>query len=131
MKLKAIIESSVLKESEKDYEKTLALFVKAVQKMTDQHFKKMHPNLSPNKITVTRGQKFDRIVTTRCGRDGKPMDSGAGVYCFIQKVASASGQIGDILKAASWKTPAKHSRGNIFSSEILKGVNAYGANYMR
>jgi hypothetical protein len=38
---------------------------------------------------------------------------------------------GDILKAASYKAPAKHARGNVLRDDRLNAVGRYGANYMR
>jgi hypothetical protein len=51
---------------------------------------------------------------------------GTGVHCFVDK------RNGDILKAASWKTPAKHARGNIFDSKNGLGwMGEYGPAYLR
>jgi len=39
---------------------------------------------------------------------------------------------GDVLKAASYKAPAKHARGNIFNADNGLGcMSAYGAAYLR
>ena len=52
--------------------------------------------------------------------------SGGSAYCFVDRTN------GDVLKAASWKAPAKHARGNIFDdSNGLKFMSAYGAAYLR
>lgn len=46
------------------------------------------------------------------------------VFCFIEKAT------GNVLKAGTWKAPAKHARGNIY--EIGKeGVGEYGAHYLK
>lgn len=47
------------------------------------------------------------------------------IHCFVDKTN------GGILKAATWRAPAKGYRGNIFNENCLKGVNTYGANYRR
>lgn len=47
------------------------------------------------------------------------------IHCFVDKTN------GGILKAATYKAPAKGYRGNIFNENCLKGVNEYGANYRR
>ncbi len=53
------------------------------------------------------------------------------VYCFIERAT------GNIFKAASWKAPAKHARGNVRDVVLygVRGVNAplnvYGAAYLR
>jgi hypothetical protein len=47
-----------------------------------------------------------------------------GAYCFIDKTT------GDVLKAASWKAPAKGVRSNIFAADFgASGVTKYGAVY--
>jgi hypothetical protein len=63
-----------------------------------------------------RGPKYARIV---CVEDGKP----SSVFCFVDLAN------GNILKAASWKTPAKHPRGNIANGSA--DVTPYGAQYLR
>ena len=62
------------------------------------------------------GIKFIRIVAT--------YHNNRSVHCFIER------STGNVLKAASWKAPAKHARGNIFQVG-REGVGAYGANYLR
>lgn len=47
------------------------------------------------------------------------------IHCFVDKTN------GGILKAATWRAPAKGYRGNIFNENCLKSVNEYGANYLR
>ena len=51
---------------------------------------------------------------------------GSGVHCFVDKIS------GDVLKAASWKAPAKHARGNIFDAKNGLGMmGEYGPAYLR
>lgn len=54
------------------------------------------------------GQKYIRIVQkTKLG-------TGRSVHCFIDAAT------GDILKAASWKAPAKGARGNLDTIDVSK-----------
>jgi hypothetical protein len=65
-------------------------------------------------LRYTEGRRYIRVMK----------DSSA--YCFVDKTN------GDVLKAASWKAPAKHARGNIFDDNNgLKQMGPYGAAYLR
>jgi hypothetical protein len=84
----------------------LSSFVAA---LSDRHFtglKAEYPTCEHNweKISVQIGTKYARLVTT-----------------FVGNVRSTMGFIdltnGNILKAAGWKGPAKHARGNIRSGD--------------
>lgn len=86
----------------------LAAFCAAAQKVTDAADRDI-------KLTYERGNKYARIV--------EEMGSQRSVFCFIDL------SNGDILKAASWKTPAKHARGNIING--ASEVGPYGPKYLR
>ena len=70
------------------------------------------------KITYMLGKKYARIVESNISQKF--------AFCFIDL------SNGDILKAASWASPAKHSRGNIFNKngDIGVAVGRYGAKYL-
>lgn len=91
-------------------------FVAALQKMINDDYAKNFSNLTPPTITVMNGIKNVRIV--------RGEEHSRSVHCFIDK------ESGDVFKAAGWKAPAKHARGNIYREDILNGVNCYGANYL-
>ena len=77
--------------------------------------KKMNLSLKP-------GRKFIKVVHNN------------SVWGFIAKVDGIHKGLpmlkGDILKAAGWRTPAKHSRGSIFDSEMHKSFSWTGPNYL-
>ena len=77
--------------------------------------KKMDLSLKP-------GRKFIKVVHDR------------SVWGFVAKVDGVHKGLpmlkGDILKAAGWRTPAKHSRGSIFDSEMHKSFSWTGPNYL-
>ena len=60
-------------------------------------------------LTVKPGRKFDKVM------------NGSSVWGFIAKtdgvLKGVPYFVGDVFKAASWRAPAKHVRGSIFSSE--------------
>ena len=57
-------------------------------------------------ITIKKGRKFTKIIR------------GTSVWGFVSNVDGTHKglplQVGDVLKAAGWSAPAKHTRGNIF-----------------
>ena len=72
-------------------------------------------------LSIAKGRRYDKIVKADMHRPDNPSHS---VYGFIDKTN------GDILKAASWRKPAKHSRGNIYENDRMQFMSAYGPAYM-
>ena len=69
-------------------------------------------------LHVMPGPKYLRIVKEWGGQQS--------VYCFIERAT------GDVLKAESWRKPAKHARGNIFDeSNGLARCKWTGPEYLR
>ena len=73
-------------------------------------------------LSLKPGRKFIKVV------------EGSRVWGFIAKVDGVHKGLpmlkGDILKAATWRAPAKHSRGSIFDSEMHKSFSWTGPNYL-
>ena len=73
-------------------------------------------------LTLRPGRKFIKVV------------EGSRVWGFIAKVDGVHKGLpmlkGDILKAATWRAPAKHSRGSIFDAEMHKSFSWTGPNYL-
>ena len=73
-------------------------------------------------LSLKPGRKFIKVV-----RDNS-------VWGFVAKVDGTHKGLpmkkGDILKAAGWSQPAKHSRGSIFDSEMHKSFSWTGPNYL-
>jgi hypothetical protein len=71
-------------------------------------------------LSVEKGNKYIKLMDGTC------------VWAFISMVdGNVKGSPivkGDLLKPASWRTPAKHSRGNIF--EGTDKWSFYGPNYL-
>jgi len=73
-------------------------------------------------LTIEEGQVYLKVITTRSG-------SSRSVHSFIVKEDGPKFKRGDILKAASWKAPAKNqARGNIFGEYRVRWT---GAEYLR
>jgi len=71
-------------------------------------------------VAYTTGPKYIRVYDVNMDGEAR------SVYCFIDRTN------GDVLKAASWKIPAKHARGNIFDEHNgLARCNVNGPEYLR
>lgn len=92
-------------------------FVSQAQKIVDEYRDRHFPTLARTVLTVEPGKKYARVVS----------DNGVSrsVYCFVDMGN------GDVLKAASWRSPSKHPRGNVYDQNPTAGVGPYGANYIR
>lgn len=89
-----------------DYLNTIktAYLSKLANKQQDQEF-----------FTVIEGKKYIKIVEKR-----------GSVWGFVVKKSEGKFKQGDILKAASWSSPAKNfARGNVYSS--LDHFDCWGA----
>ncbi len=93
-------------------------YVTAVKAVADKNLEDngFHEGLR-KVITIEPGRKYARIVQSDAA-------GGRFVHSFINL------QNGDILKAESWKKPAKHSRGNIYQDGWEGSFGPYGANYL-
>ena len=73
-------------------------------------------------LSLKKGRKFIKVVHDN------------SVWGFISLVdgvhKDAPIKVGDIMKAASWRAPAKHSRGSIFDKEMHKSFSWTGPNYL-
>ena len=73
-------------------------------------------------LKIKTGRKFVKII------------EGTRVWGFVSRVDGTHKglpvSVGDILKAAGWSAPAKHSRGSIFDSEMHKSFSWTGPNYL-
>jgi hypothetical protein len=96
-----------------EFDSALVSWLSVVEGETKAYFARSFPSLSVPTFTLETGQRYIRVVVSRGG------DSGRSVHSFIDKTN------GDILKAASWKAPAKHARGNIFSD--IQGLDGKGS----
>lgn len=102
------------------FETALTAFVAAAQQVICDHIAKNHPTLTPDVLTCERGKRYVKVVAQRPGGIGRQ------VHCFVDMTN------GDVLKAESWRKPAKHARGNIFAPDAGAGcMGLYGAAFMR
>jgi hypothetical protein len=103
---------SALASERQDFDTALTAWLQRAQALVTAEYGNESPQLS----VMDSRYRYIRIVRTIYG-DQK------SVFCFIDR------ETGDVLKAAGWKRPAKHARGNIFTGK--DGITAYGGIYMR
>ena len=84
------------------------------------------------KLGMTHRTSLD--LSLKPGRKLIKVVEGSRVWGFIAKVDGTHKGVpmlkGDILKAATWRAPAKHSRGSIFDKEMHKSFSWTGPNYL-
>ena len=102
------------------FEMAMINFVTGYQRIHTEYMRKQFPKLTPNTISTTSGKRYLRVVRS------DSLTAGRSVHCFVDLTN------GDVLKAASWKAPAKHARGNIFDEHNgLGSMGEYGPAYLR
>lgn len=84
-----------------------------------KHYTDKLKNLTPDQIRAEDGNRYVKLV--REDAEG----GSRSVYGFIDKTN------GDILKAASWRAPAKHARGNIWDENAMEATTVWGIVYLR
>jgi|HubBroStandDraft_4_1064222.scaffolds.fasta_scaffold03931_18 hypothetical protein len=104
-----------------DVRARIPAFLAAAQALVDAYFARNFPNTVPPTLSQDgNGASYQRIVSRdKCSEHGS-------AYCFIDLAT------GDVLKADSFKRPAKTARSNIFATDAgVSGVGPHGAKYLR
>jgi hypothetical protein len=95
-------------------------FLEKVNAERKEYYEKADMPNQYKELTVEIGNKFIRLW------------QGTGCWGFISRVdgdlKGSPIKKGDLLKAATWKAPAKHARGNIIDGSARFGV--YGPEYL-
>ena len=82
------------------------------------------PHMKPPTLEASSGGRYMRIAAVERGADGKVNSRSA--HTFVDKTT------GDVLKPASWKTPAKGARGNVHDEHNGLGrMTNFGPAYNR
>lgn len=99
----------------------VANFIEKVNKEREVYYAHMQSMKGKTDLNVEIGNKFIRLW------------DGSSCWGFISRVdgdlKGSPIKKGDLLKAASWKAPAKHARGNIIDGTAQYGV--YGPEYLK
>tara|TARA_Y100000310_G_scaffold280329_1_gene299986 strand:- start:644 stop:1006 length:363 start_codon:yes stop_codon:yes gene_type:complete len=115
---------------QQDFQTRFDAWMAACQEIINEHYKKYQFVNAPT-LAVESGRKFWRVV--RINSTG----GGDGVYAFVvledgQTKGLGKVKRGDILKPASYKTPARHARGNIFDDKQgMTSMGWHGPAYLR
>jgi hypothetical protein len=95
-------------------------FISKVNELRKERYKDMSHMWGKTDLTIEIGNKFIRLW------------DGTSCWGFISRVdgdlKGAPIKKGDLLKPASWKSPAKHARGNIMDGTAR--YSAYGPEYL-
>ena len=96
------------------FEERLAGYVAALEENLAAYYEGKYTHVKTPEVTVDFGRKYAKVVV------------GDSVHTFVNK------ENGDILKAASFKAPAKNGvRGSIFAEDFgMSAVGPYGALYL-
>jgi hypothetical protein len=113
-------------ETTPEFDAALDRYVANAQAVLDAHLARMYmsrtpenPDFGAQKLSIERGPRYIRIVRADVHGPSR------SVHSFIDT------RNGDILKAASYKTPAKHARGNIFKDPGEAITPHGGVRYLR
>jgi len=113
-----------------DFDSRLKTLMGDFMQMLIKHHDENFSTLPQRQIELEDGNKNIKILI----KDGY---SGGSCYGFVAKMdyeSKALGKVkkGDILKAASFRQPAKWARSNIYDSDFgLHGFGIYGMVYLR
>lgn len=92
----------------------------SAQNLVNKDYAIRFPTLTPSVLEMSDGRRYIRIDSISDGGNGQ-----RSVWAFIDK------KTGDILKAAGYKTPAKHARGNLFDAHSgLGSLTPRGPKYL-
>ena len=99
----------------------LDAWLNAAQDLINENYATKYPTLIPSLLEMSDGRRYIRIDSIADGGRGQ-----RSVWAFIDK------KTGDILRAAGYKAPAKHARGNLFDAQGgLGSLTPYGPKYLK
>lgn len=104
-------------------------FVAFVQTKMDEYMNEHFPTNPKRILQIEKSTKWAKIVEAEDGRVRR-------VYGFValkdfETKALGAVRTGDIHKAATFKAPAKHARGNVLNQETWTCAGPYGIEYLK
>ena len=97
-----------------EFEERFAGYVEKLEENLAAYYEGKYTHVATPEVKVENGRKYARVIV------------GDSVHTFVNKTT------GEILKAASYKAPAKNGvRGSIFAEDFgMSAVGPYGALYL-
>ena len=110
----------------------IELFVAQVNKMLDSAFADFRTKTFIE-VEYTSDKWAKLFQGTIVDGKTKKQESVYGFICLKDFETKTLGVLkaGDIHKPASYKSPARHARGNVFRDDCLKCASSYGLCYMK
>lgn len=97
-----------------NYQEKLNKFFEGCKAIHENYMQKSFPENPRQGWEIHNSKRYSKLV------------HGGSAFCFVDK------ENGNVLKPASWKSPAKHARGNILDEHSgLKHIGPYGPAYLR
>jgi hypothetical protein len=106
-----------------EFKERLDKYLAGVREKVAYNLKQYSLTATPE-IKAAFGERYVKVYRLEIASNGSLLSR--SVHSFVDQTN------GDVLKAASWRSPAKHARGNIYDADYgLSRVTAYGPEYLR
>ena len=97
----------------------LATLLRRIDEKLVAYYAAQYQSIEPPELKVKLGSRYAKVTRVR----GK-LVAAESVYFFVDL------SNGDLLKAASWKAPAKGARASLFDEDLgISAVGPHGAGY--
>lgn len=120
----------------KTFAEALKKWHEAAQKIIDDYdITNNYTSLEREVLVLDESTKYVRVW--KCRESEAKAGRRGSAYAFIAKVDNTTNALGnvkagDVMKPASWKTPAKHARGNILDEfNGMSMIGPYGPAYLK
>jgi len=118
-----------------DLNTAIANFVKAADEVTAEHWTAQGYTFSAPPIHRADflSDKWVRVVVLEDRNGERKVSSVYAFIALVENTTKALGTVkpGDIHKAATFKAPAKHARGNVFAPNFRECLTPHGIVYLR
>ena len=92
----------------------IAEFATRLQALLDREYGERYPNIDVPQISIAWGRRYAKMVRTDAAQ--------SSVHSFVDMTN------GNVLKAETWKKPAKHARGSVLGDDFGMNGSRCGQN---